>query len=784
MNVLSKIRRVIRLHRVPEGPWFRFVVLAALVVLTALAFYHENVREFAVEEGEMWSSRTIQAPFDFPLRKSDDTLTAERARVRQTVEPIFYRVPDAPSRMRRNVDAVGGELDAVFERYASYLMRAKRDSLATTGEEESVLLSPETLQDSLAYLDARQEVTVRFNEAQWQWLGWDYARRIPSMPDAVRNEYEATPPMYESILEAVFNRSARLQSAVLSVPIDSVYATEISLRDTTTSSFEIIPTSELIGLNTLYERVSDYAELNLGLDTPTKLNVGEQLLAAIFVPGLEYQRASTERLWQEAEANISEFRGMVSQGQEIVRRGEEVTADIRQKLRSLAVARLELQHSGDSRLLVAHLISWRTLGKISIALATFGVFCLYLLMARPAVMRDNNMVLLIGLVYAGIIVLFSAAVREDPDFMYVVPVVVASVLFTIVFDSRVALFGTLTLALIGGLVLDFDFQYTYATLIAGSCAVYSVSDIRNRGQLFYSAAFALLGYSAVLGSFWLLEYSSTLSLGKYGVLVGISSFLLVTTYPFLWVLERVFGITTDLRLLELADTNQPLLKKLSNQAPGTFNHAVQVSNIAETVAETIGANALLARLGGLYHDVGKVTRPEAFTENQRGGVNLHDQLTPRISAQIIIAHVKDGIQLGEEHKLPAPIIHLIATHHGTTKTGYFYHKAMTASREGASPVNEEDYQYPGPRPQTKEAGILMLSDSIEAASRSLETQDEEALETLINNIVSARIAEGQLDDTGLTFKDIRRIKATLFKQLCAIYYVRPSYPDEEQSQTP
>ena len=238
-----------------------------------------------------------------------------------------------------------------------------------------------------------------------------------------------------------------------------------------------------------------------------------------------------------------------------------------------------------------------------------------------------------------------------------------------------------------------------------------------------------MGYSAVLGSFWLLEYSSTLSLGKYGVLVGISSFLLVTTYPFLWVLERVFGITTDLRLLELADTNQPLLKKLSNQAPGTFNHAVQVSNIAETVAETIGANALLARLGGLYHDVGKVTRPEAFTENQRGGVNLHDQLTPRISAQIIIAHVKDGIQLGEEHKLPAPIINLIATHHGTTKTGYFYHKAMTASREGASPINEEDYQYPGPRPQTKEAAILMLSDSIEAASRSLETQDEEALET-------------------------------------------------------
>ena len=781
MNVLTKMRRVLRLNRVPKGRWFRFVVLAALVILTALAFYHENVREFAVEEGEMWSGRTIQAPFDFPLRKSDDSLQAERARVRQMVEPIFYRVPDAAGRMQRNHDAVGRELDTVFERYASYLMRAKRDSLAVSDEEGPVRLTPATVQDSLAYLEARQGVTVRFTEDQWRWLGWDYAHRLPSMPDVQRGDFATTPPIYESILEAVYTRSGRLQASVLSVPIDSIHTGEISQRDTTDSSFEIVPKSELIGLNMLYERVSDYVEDYLGLESPDRLNVGEQLLAAIFVPGLEYQRASTELLWQEAEAGISEVRGMVSQGEEIVRRGEQVSAETRQKLQSLATTRLELQQIGDSRVLISQLISWRTLGKILITLATFMAFCLYLLMARPAVVRDNNLVLLIGLVYAGVILLFYAAVREDPDFMYVVPVVVVSVLFTIVFDSRVGLFGTLALALIGGLILDFDFQYTYATLAAGSCAVYSVRDIRNRGQLFYSAGFALVGYVTVLGSFWLLDYSSTLSLGKYGVLVGISSFLLVTTYPFLWVLERLFGITTDLRLMELADTNQPLLKLLSNRAPGTFNHAIQVSNIAETVAETIGANALLARLGGLYHDVGKSYKPEAFTENQRGGVNLHDQLTPRLSAQLIIAHVNEGVKLGREHELPRPIIDLIATHHGTTTTAYFYHKAKSAKREGALPVNADDYRYPGPLPQSKEAGILMLSDSTEAASRSLQTQNEEALRNLIDNIVAARIADGQLDDTGLTFRDIRLIKSTLLKQLCAIYYVRPEYPDQEQA---
>ncbi|MDE2958067.1 MAG: HDIG domain-containing protein [Bacteroidota bacterium] len=778
MSLLTKIRRVLRLNRVPEGRWFRIVVLAALVSLTALAFYHENVREFAVEEGEMWSGRTIQAPFDFPLRKSEDSLRAERARVRQTVEPIFYRVPDAAGRMQRNHDVVGRELDLVFARYANYLMRAKRDSLAVSEEEGPVRLSPTTVQDSLAYLEARQGVTVRFTEDQWRWLGWDYAQRLPSMPDAQRGDFAPAPPMYESILEAVYTRSGRLQAGVLSIPIDSIHTREISLRDTTDSSFEIVSKSELIGLNALYERISDYAEDYLSLDTAERLNVGEQLLAAIFVPGLEYQRASTELLWQEAEAGISEVRGMVSQGEEIVRRGEQVSAETRQKLQSLATTRLEFQRTGDSRLIVSELISWRTLGKILIALATFMVFCLYLLMARPAVVRDNNLVLLIGLVYAGVILLFYAAVREDPDFLYVVPVVVASVLFTIVFDSRVGLVGTLTLALIGGLILDFDFQYTYATLAAGGCAVYSVRDIRNRGQLFYSAGFALVGYGIVLASFWLLDYSSTLTLGKYAVLVGISSFLLVTTYPFLWVLERLFGITTDLRLMELADTNQPLLKLLSNQAPGTFNHAVQVSNIAETVAETLGANALLARLGGLYHDIGKSYKPEAFTENQRGGINLHDQLTPRLSARLIIAHVEEGVKLGREHELPRPIIDLIATHHGTTTTAYFYHKAKSAKREGAEPVNADDFRYPGPRPQTKEAAILMLTDSTEAASRSLQTQDEKTLRSLIDNIVAARIREGELDDCGLTFRDIRLIKATLLKQLCAIYYIRPEYPDQ------
>ena len=780
MSFLSAVRRFLRLDRVPEGNWFKVVVVVCLVLLTTLAFYHENVRESAVGVGEMWSGHTILAPFDFPLWKTEDSLEAERARVRRTIEPIFYRVHDAADRMDANVETVSSELSSVFRRYANYLTRARRDSLAAADSVGPVQLSPETIQDSLAYLEARQGGTVRFTEEQWRWLGWDYARRIPSMPDPLRTDFESTPPLYESLLDAIFNRILRQQSQVLSVPIDSIVTAQISVRDTSDSSFEIVAKANLIGLNRLYEQVNDYVEMYFGLETPAQVNAGTQLLQAILVPGLEYQRASTERLWQEAEADLTEVRGMVAQGEEIVRRGEQVTPAIHQRLQSLAIARVEMSARGDARVIVSRLLSMRTLGKLLIALTTFGIFFLYLILARPAIIQDNKMVLLIGLVYAGIVLLFAGTVRTDPDYMYIVPVLVVSVLFTIVFDSRVALFGTLVLSLVGGLILDFDFQYTYATLLAGTFAVFSVRDVRNRGQLFLSAAFALIGYAVVLGSFWLLEYSSTLTLGRYSVLVGINSFLLATTYPLLWVLERLFGVTTDLRLMELADTNQPLLRMLSTKAPGTFNHVVHVSNMAETIADTIGANALLARVGALYHDVGKAYRPEAFTENQRGGENVHDQLVPRLSAQIIIDHVKKGVEFGLEQNLPRPILDMIAQHHGTTTTAYFYHRAKTERKEGEPPVNTADYRYPGPPPQTKEAGILMLCDSTEAASRSLKTQDEATLTSLIDNIVDARVADGQLDDTGLTFRDVRLIKKTLFKQLCAIYYVRPAYPDQER----
>jgi cyclic-di-AMP phosphodiesterase PgpH len=359
-------------------------------------------------------------------------------------------------------------------------------------------------------------------------------------------------------------------------------------------------------------------------------------------------------------------------------------------------------------------------------------------------------------------------------------VAIASVLLTVMFDSRVGLFGTLTIALIGAHLLRFDFEFAFATLLAGALGVFSVRDIRNRGQFFVSAGLVFIGYLAVLVASWLIfDFSAERFLGDM-LLVGINSFLLIMAYPLLWVFERAFDITTDLSLLELSDTNRPLLKELSLRAPGTFNHALQVANLAEAAADAVGANALLVRVGALYHDIGKMLKPEYFVENQRPGENPHDHLKPRMSALIIASHVKEGMELGRQYNLPERVLRFIPMHHGTTRIEYFYQKAVEQKGPEEAQIHESEFRYPGPRPDSKETGILMLADSVEAASRSLSDPTHKRLESLVEHIFKVRSEDGQLDLTDLTFRDLNVTKETFLSILLGIYHVRLKYPGQQE----
>jgi putative nucleotidyltransferase with HDIG domain len=338
----------------------------------------------------------------------------------------------------------------------------------------------------------------------------------------------------------------------------------------------------------------------------------------------------------------------------------------------------------------------------------------------------------------------------------------------------------MTLAAIGGLAFGYDFPFTFATLIVGVLAVFSVRDVKNRSQILASAGLVFLAYTLVLIGHELLRADPFSNLfWKDLVAVAVNASLIMLAAPLLWGMERVFGVTTDMTLLELSDTNRTLLKKLSMQAPGTFNHSLQVANLAEAAADAIGANALRARVGALYHDIGKMLKPEYFIENQQPGENPHEKLKPSMSALVIAAHVKEGVQLGREQNLPQVVIDFIASHHGTSLIEFFYRKAQEAE-EDPSVVDESDYRYPGPRPQTNEQAIVMLADSIEAASRSLGKPTPRRLESLIEGIVATRVADGQLDESTLTFADLARIKDAFHGLLCGIYHFRVRYPDQDE----
>ncbi|MDX1546268.1 MAG: HDIG domain-containing protein [Rhodothermales bacterium] len=737
---------------------FKAGLFLGLTVLTVAAFPRGQLYRYTIEVGEVWQRETLEAPFDFAIYKTPEELDEERREVRFSTPPIFEEIPDAQERMSANRDTLRQQLDALFGAYAAYRLNSSRGRL------------DEAREDSLRYVELRRNARVKLTNEQWSRLAQDVAARDPDLQSTTRTPPGGT-PLYEALIRDAWEFSTQfINMGVMEIARDSIGTDEIIVRDERAHTERAIQKDNVYGLNEVFLSVQDYFRSQFD-GQPELVNMLNAFVRAIFVPSLELQRAMTLQAWQEAESRISPTRGKIARGEEIVREGQRITEEIRRKLISLETAQVE---RGGTRLY------WRrTLGEGLLAMATFVIFFLYLFMVRRTIFDDNRRILLMTLLFAGVIGLFALAIRVPEVGMYTVPVAIVSVLLTVIFDSRVGLFGTLTLALIGGLLLGYDFEFTFATLFGGTLGVFSVRDIKNRGQFFLSAVLVFLGYAVVMGATWLFLERDVSTLGKDLLLVLINSFLVILAYGLLWVLERAFDVTTDLTLLELSDTNRPLLKELSLRAPGTFNHALQVANLAEAAAAAIGANALLTRVGALYHDIGKMLKPEYFVENQRPGLNPHDQLKPRMSALIIASHVKEGLEMGRQYALPQRVLDFIPMHHGTTRIEYFYRKALEEHGSDDPPILESEFRYPGPRPSSKETGILMLADGVEAASRSLSEPTHKRLDALIDMIIKARIEDGQLDDTDLTFRDLRQIKETFLALLLGIYHIRVKYPGQE-----
>lgn len=485
-------------------------------------------------------------------------------------------------------------------------------------------------------------------------------------------------------------------------------------------------------------------------------------------PNLIYDEEKSEAAQKDLLSNISWANGFVLNGQKIIDRGEIVDEQTYNILESL---RKEWEKRSDSvqekRLTLA--------GQILYVGIFLFCFMAYLELFRGDYYERKGTLTLLFALIVFFPVISSIMVEQNISSIYVVPFAMIPIIVRVFLDSRTAFMAHITIILLCSITLRFPHEFILLQVVAGMVAIYSLRELSQRSQLLRTALVVFISYALLYFAFELIHEDDLTKLNtRMYIYFMINGIFLLFAYPLLFLLEKTFGFTSDVTLVELSNINNSLLREMSEVAPGTFQHSLQMANLAAAAANKIGGKSQLVRTGALYHDIGKMVNPAFFTENQ-SGVNPHKSLSYEQSAQVIISHITDGLKLAEKHNLPKVIKDFISTHHGRGLTKYFYisYKNEHPNEE----VDEEKFRYPGPNPFTKEQAILMMADSVEAASRSLPEYTEESISTLVDKIIDTQVAEGYFKECPITFKDIATVKALFKEKLKTMYHTRISYPE-------
>ncbi len=481
-----------------------------------------------------------------------------------------------------------------------------------------------------------------------------------------------------------------------------------------------------------------------------------------------YDKATTDKVLKQSVEDISVSRDMILKDQSIVSKGEIIDANKFQILESLK-AEYEGQATGSSSYLYIFI------GQVIIVACCLSVLMCFLAFFRNDIFLDNSKITFI-LILVILQVLMTRMALNIPSLkIYALPFCILPVIIRAFYDTRIALFVHLITVLIISVMAPDRFVFAFVQSLGGMVAVFSIVNMRSRSQIFISAALIFVTYSiAFIGITIIQEGGKDILQISDFEQFGISAMLTLFSYPLIFVFEKLFGFISDVSLLELSDTNRKLLRELASRAPGTFQHSLQVANLAEEAMYVIGGNALLVRTGALYHDIGKMEMPMYFIENQASGMNPHDEMNFDESAALIISHVIKGIEIAKKNNVPEQIIDFIRTHHGTTIAAYFYQSYKKAFPH--EPIDEARFHYPGPIPFSKETAVLMMADSVEAASRSLKTYDAESIDNLVERIINSQIDQNQFVNADITFKDINTLKKIFKKKLMNVYHVRVEYP--------
>ncbi len=702
--------------------FLRFYVVAIFILVygaIVLMYPKERKFEFEFKAGAPWMHEDLIAEYDFPILKSETRIKAEKDSLKDNFAP--YYVMDS--------SAVSASMDKIRTRFLLHW-------------------------NNFIKINSGQSFAAEFNA-------------FTAKPSVLR----------DSVLTVYLSESQKIYDAGLIELADSIDQTDyqfLILHETLSyaATLDAIFTMQDINAH-IHAKVLTHFPESLRNNERFRDLINDFPVSDIIAPNLVYDKLTNKKLLNEKIENLSISSGMVQKGELILQQGGIVDAQSYIVLNSL---KKEFESSAsitNKGLLI--------LGISLLYLATAFALFMFLLNFKPKILnsaRSISFVLLQVLVFSGLAMLVS---RNPNISIYVIPFVIVPMLVQTFFDDRTALFVHIIVIMMVGFVAPNGFEFVFIQMIAGIVAVFSLKNIQQRKRMFVTAFYVLLTYAVLFFSLQIMYRGGLPHINwvDFAWFSG-SALLILFTIPLIWVYEKIFGFISDATLMELTDTNHPLLRKLAEKAPGSFQHSMQVANLAEAVGRIIGGNPLLIRTGALYHDIGKASAPEFFVENQ-SGFNPHEQLEFDESAEIIISHVTRGVEMAKKAKLPESVIDFIRTHHGIGKAQYFYRSFLNKYPD--KKIDEAKFTYPGPSPLNIENAILMMADSIEAATRTLKEYTEESIAKMVNSIIDSQLAAGQFDNVEITLRKISWAKKVFTEKLLSIYHTRIEYPELNKTES-
>ncbi len=661
-----------------------------LLSIFCIVFFFPKGGKFKYEfqKGKPWQYENLYAPFDFSIKKSNDEIELEKARIKDA-QIDYYRYDQTI------VDRVYEEFESEFQRVFSK-ERFTKDQLPTLKEVGKEIL--EKLYEN--GIEKKKNVDrpgshiylVKNNEAKQIYVNDLY--RLQGIEEATRSV----------------------------------------LRN---------------------KRLSDFYPFF------------QELLFDLIKPNVSYDQNLSQKALEEELSSLSYTRGTVDEGKLIIAKGEVVESGNLQLLNSL-------KEEFESELWTASNQYFILFGYTVLVALVLMMLFLFLKKYRKHIFENNTKVTFIFFNILLMVFITTLMVKYNEAYVFVVPLCILPLILKTFFDARLGLFAHVLTVLILGFVVPNSFEYIFLQIIAGIVTILTVSELYKRANLFISVSQITLIYIIGYLAFHIIHEGNLDNIAWFTPgLFLLNGMITLFVQPLIYIYEKIFGLVSDVSLLELSDTNSRLLKELSNKAPGTFHHSLQVANLSEAAANEIGANAMLVRVGALYHDIGKMNNPTYFTENQVTKVNPHHDLSPKDSAKIIIDHVIHGIEIARKNNLPDRVIDFIRSHHGTTLVYYFFKKQQELLGE----AREEDFKYPGPTPFSKETAILMMADSVEAASKSLKDPTFPIINEFVDKIITGQMHADQFLNANITFKEIEMIKKVFKQKLTNIYHLRVEYPE-------